>query len=279
MRLAPKTVATLASKFDNLLSNEQPKQNKDSVRLGKKDIAKIIGTLEKLDEDAKKESLVLQKNKKREDIDNLMKSKKSALEEVELPSETSEFLEPEPETTTDKYLLTLQKIAKENAMTGEFKTSLPQNPVNNEQKCSAEIVQEEHKTTIEIKGDTHSNLEVDDNLQIETTAVEKPEDLIVTATPAIVTEDQMDSISFYDDVGTLKPSYLGGDLYESIAGSILNLAKRNSSMEDMYSSVLYASKKEGGEEMEHEVNKPKIRETVLGSVRFAFEQSDFTIFF
>ena len=278
MRLAPKTVATLASKFDNLLSNEQPKQNKDSVRLGKKDIAKIIGTLEKLDEDAKKESLVLQKNKKREDIDNLMKSKKSALEEVELPSETSEFLEPEPETTTDKYLLTLQKIAKENAMTGEFKTSLPQNPVNNEQKCS-QIVQEEHKTTIEIKGDTHSNLEVDDNLQIETTAVEKPEDLIVTATPAIVTEDQMDSISFYDDVGTLKPSYLGGDLYESIAGSILNLAKRNSSMEDMYSSVLYASKKEGGEEMEHEVNKPKIRETVLGSVRFAFEQSDFTIFF
>ena len=92
---------------------------------------------------------------------------------------------------------------------------------NNEQK-------EVHKTTIEI-------------------GTEEKEDLIVTATPAIVTEDQLDSISFYDDVGTLKPSYLGlggGDLYESIAGSILNLAKRNSSMEDMYSSVLYASKNE-----------------------------------
>ena len=257
VRLAPKTVATLASKFDNLLSNEQPKQNKDSVRLGKKDIAKIIGTLEKLDEDAKKESLVLQKNKKKEDIDNLMKSKKSALEEVELPSETldnSEYLE-ENFNTTDKYLLTLQKIAKENAMTGEFKTSLPQNQVNNEQKLQIidQIVQEEHKTTIEIKG-SNSNLEPDDNQE---TKVEKPEDLIVTATPAIVTEDQMDSISFYDDVGTLKPSYLGGDLYESIAGSILNLAKRNSSMEDMYSSVLYASKKEG-EEMEQEVNNTKI---------------------
>ena len=94
---------------------------------------------------------------------------------------------------------------------------------NNEQK------EEVHKTTIEI-------------------GTEEKEDLIVTATPAIVTEDQLDSISFYDDVGTLKPSYLGlggGDLYESIAGSILNLAKRNSSMEDMYSSVLYASKNEG----------------------------------
>ena len=94
---------------------------------------------------------------------------------------------------------------------------------NNEQKA------EVHKTTIEI-------------------GTEEKEDLIVTATPAIVTEDQLDSISFYDDVGTLKPSYLGlggGDLYESIAGSILNLAKRNSSMEDMYSSVLYASKNEG----------------------------------
>ena len=63
---------------------------------------------------------------------------------------------------------------------------------------------------------------------------------LVTARPAIVTEDQMDSLSFYDDVNA--PS-LGGDLYESIAGSILNLAKRNSSMEDMYSSVLYSPQK------------------------------------
>ena len=245
VRLAPKTVATLASKFDNLLSSEAAKkQSKDSnVKLGKKDIAKIIGTLEKLDEDAKKESLVLQKNKtKKEDIDLMMKSKKSALEQVELPSDdiypnsTSEEveiqnnlevepLEIEVTNTTDKYLQTLQKIAKDNAVTGEFKTSLPHH--HNEQK-------EVHKTTIEIGG---GGVEEE----------KKNSDLIVTATPAIVTEDQLDSISFYDDVGTLKPSYLGlggGDLYESIAGSILNLAKRNSSMEDMYSSVLYASKNE-----------------------------------
>ena len=268
VRLAPKTVATLASKFDNLLSKEPVKQNKDSVKLGKKDIAKIIGTLEKLDEDAKKESLVLQKNKaKKEDIDNLMKSKKSALEEVELPSEcTSDFYSSPEEieneqvpleidnavavgaakSTTDKYLQTLQKIAKDNAVTGEFKTSLPkenylqpsQIPTNNEQKVTQSQSQEDHKTTIEIKGDETNNK--------ESVAEDKKADLIVTATPAIVTEDQLDSISFYDDVGTLKPSYLGGDLYESIAGSILNLAKRNSSMEDMYSSVLYASKKEEG---------------------------------
>ena len=70
--------------------------------------------------------------------------------------------------------------------------------------------------------------------------VEPPLDLVVTARPAIVTEDQLDSLSFYDDV---KAPSLGGDLYESIAGSILNLAKRNSSMEDMYSSVLYSPQK------------------------------------
>ena len=255
VRLAPKTVATLASKFDNLLSKEPVKQSKDSVKLGKKDIAKIIGTLEKLDEDAKKESLVLQKNKttiKKEDIDSMMKSKKSALEQVELPSNSTPEMEVENEVeieatnTTDKYLQTLQKIAKDNAVTGEFKTSLPkenylqpsQIPTNNEQKVTQSQSQEDHKTTIEIKGDETTNK--------ESVAEDKKADLIVTATPAIVTEDQLDSISFYDDVGTLKPSYLGGDLYESIAGSILNLAKRNSSMEDMYSSVLYASKKEEG---------------------------------
>jgi len=245
VRLAPKTVATLASKFDNLLSNEPVKQNKDSVKLGKKDIAKIIGTLEKLDEDAKKESLVLQKNKKKEDIDNLMKSKKSALEEIELPSETMEQFdkdETEFKSTTDKYLMTLQKMAKDNAINGEFKTSLPQH-LNHNEKPDYSI---DHKTTIEIKHEP-----IEETIEAD----EKPEEVIVTATPAIVTEHQMDSISFYDDVGTLKPSYLGGDLYESIAGSILNLAKRNSSMEDMYSSVLYASKKDQDED-ESEVMKP-----------------------
>ena len=59
----------------------------------------------------------------------------------------------------------------------------------------------------------------------------------------VKTEDQMDSLSFYDDV---KAPSLGGDLYESIAGSLLNLAKRNSSMEDVYSSVLYSPQKPVG---------------------------------
>ena len=69
------------------------------MKLGKRDIAKIIGTLEKLDEEAKKASLILQKNSQSSKIsgkdsnsadviDNLMKTTKSALEEVELPSES-----------------------------------------------------------------------------------------------------------------------------------------------------------------------------------------------
>merc|ERR1712008_483512 len=100
VRLAPKTVANLASKFDNLLTNDSKAKLKVSnsavlgsagsvtsasssttfkvssststssshqkthreMKLGKRDIAKIIGTLEKLDEEAKKASLILQKN-------------------------------------------------------------------------------------------------------------------------------------------------------------------------------------------------------------------------
>ena len=204
------------------------------MKLGKRDIAKIIGTLEKLDEEAKKASLILQKNSQSkisgkdsnsaDVIDNLMKTTKSALEEVELPSESrrdhqeleqqqqvlqqqkqqqlqqqeqqqqqqhqeqqklqqlqqqhqeqqkqqqqqqqkqqqeqqqqhqlhpqiqssqniQEFLQQQPSNshfeskssppppqsssysscTTDKYLQTLQKISKENAETGQFRTSL-----------------------------------------------------------------------------------------------------------------------------------------------------------
>ena len=274
VRLAPKTVANLASKFDNLLTNDSKAKLKVSnsavlgsaagsvtsassnskvssnttssshqkthreMKLGKRDIAKIIGTLEKLDEEAKKASLILQKNSQSSKIisgkdsnsadviDNLMKTTKSALEEVELPSESRrdhqelehlqqqqqkqqlqqheqqqqqeqqeqqhqeqqrqiqqqqqqvlqqqqllqqqhqeqikqqqqqqqkqqqhlqmqtsqnilEFLQPSnnfesksspppPQSsysscTTDKYLQTLQKIAKENAETGQFRTSL-----------------------------------------------------------------------------------------------------------------------------------------------------------
>ena len=313
IRLAPKTVATLASKFDSLLTTDHPKnaekgrtkdkiltnisstvktsstpkvsrsQNSREMKLGKKDIAQIIGTLEKLDAEAKKESLILEKNKKK-DIDNLMKSTKSDLEKVELPSQEQSkyyqienddksyhshvhdleqqlkqnnepcedtiahyesakedleadktlpniFSSQESSACTDKYLQTLQKIAKDNAETGRFRTSLPLdgavsvniNPVTSEQPV-LEIKKEAKDQT----SDNHEPIESD------TTEIC---DVLVTARPAIVTEDQMDSLSFYDDVRA--PS-LGGDLYESIAGSILNLAKRNSSMEDMYSSVLYS---------------------------------------
>lgn len=310
IRLAPKTVASLASKFDNLLTSEEQAAKKNAKlsssekKLGKKDITKIISTLEKLDEEAKKASLVLQKNKlstvlkaaattsssesqqKKEDIDNLMKSTKSALEEVELPSQQEEnevrLLHQQKEdhqnvSLTDKYLLTLQRIAKENADTGVFRTSLPQqqqqqNHVvvnNNKVNIHVESPPKSPKAEMEKKSFhgslwstlSHSyaelnDLKIDDYLRLAEKRcqsednlsmltydqVEAPADLLVTARPAIVTEDQMDSLSFYDDVGTCTTS-LGGDLYESIAGSILNLAKRNRSMEDMYSSMLYSDKK------------------------------------
>lgn len=256
VRLAPKTVATLASKFDNLLTlpnsassagNVEKSKTSSSTMmtsrgLGKKDIAQIIGTLEKLDSEAKKASEILQKNKKKADqIDNLMKTTKSALEEVELPSQDVKEEEQSLETissTTDKYLQTLQKIAKENAETGQFRTSMMP-----KQESIAVLHKNEEKVTASDSAapidDHDDHQDKDESVNIEEDDYEelKQLDLLVTARPAIVTEDQMDSLSFYDDVRA--PS-LGGDLYESIAGSILNLAKRNSSMEDMYSSVLYS---------------------------------------
>ena len=99
----------LISGVQSNTSNKAPSSNSSSqktqreLKLGKKDIAKIIGTLEKLDEDAKKATMILQKNSSQASskisssgkdsntadvIDNLMKSTKSALEEVELPSES-----------------------------------------------------------------------------------------------------------------------------------------------------------------------------------------------
>jgi len=61
---------------------------------------------------------------------------------------------------------------------------------------------------------------------------------LVKATPAVILEDQSDSLSYiYDDIGS--SSVYNGEmgLYESIAGSILNLAKSklDPSCEDLYS--------------------------------------------
>ena len=73
--------------------------------------------------------------------------------------------------------------------------------------------------------------------------------ILVTARPAIVREDQLDSLSYvYDDVGSA--SYYGGQdgpgLYESIAGSILNLARNKigfdvASVENLYASLTKTS--------------------------------------
>ena len=54
---------------------------------------------------------------------------------------------------------------------------------------------------------------------------------IVTAKPAIVLEDQIDSLSYvgYDDIaGNVRSGLSRGGLYEDIAGSILNLARMKS---------------------------------------------------
>ena len=63
---------------------------------------------------------------------------------------------------------------------------------------------------------------------------------IVTAKPAIVLEDQIDSLSYvgYDDIaGNVKSGLSRGGLYEDIAGSLLNLARMKSGGEDIAKAV------------------------------------------
>ena len=170
---------------------------------------------------------------------------------------------------TDKYLQTLQRIAKENALTGQFKTTLPKDNKNNHDSTLVTsntaitvvdqqqqgppliktILKVPHQNTVNIKKDvvliSHCT-SIPDDKKSDTSDTSSDDtydavDYIVKAEPAIVTEDQMDSLSVYED-STCAVS-LGGDLYESIAGSIMNLAKKNTSMEDMYSSMLYQANK------------------------------------
>ena len=56
---------------------------------------------------------------------------------------------------------------------------------------------------------------------------------LVTATPCVVLEEQLDSLSYvYDDIGRREEEEEEVGLYESIAGSLLNLARASDSSED-----------------------------------------------
>ena len=68
VRLAPKTVVKLASKFDNLLTEDELKiqaQKQKNLRLKTNDISKIIQSLNKLDEEAAKDTAVLRRSLRR----------------------------------------------------------------------------------------------------------------------------------------------------------------------------------------------------------------------
>ena len=70
----------------------------------------------------------------------------------------------------------------------------------------------------------------------ESSGSEEGDNAIVTAKPAIVMEDQIDSLSYvgYDDIaGSLPRGLSKGGLYEDIAGSLLNLARIKSGDEDI----------------------------------------------
>ena len=70
----------------------------------------------------------------------------------------------------------------------------------------------------------------------ESSSEEGEDNAIVTAKPAIVMEDQIDSLSYvgYDDIaGSLPRGLSKGGLYEDIAGSLLNLARIKSGDDDL----------------------------------------------
>jgi hypothetical protein len=115
-------------------------------------------------------------------------------------------------------------------------------------------------THVDHKGDpTHAlrRSASEDNLSLRYDPVDVS--ILVTARPAIVREDQLDSLSYvYDDVGG--NSFYGGadgpGLYESIAGSILNLARNKmgfdaASVENLYASLTKNASAEAGGKSGH----------------------------
>ncbi len=241
VKLKPKTVANLASKFDGLLTTTTTPKSNNGVGPGgggslgererkmlcsKKDITQIIGTLEKLDEEAKKSSLVLVANKikngnnvsngksvsnvgadgnkvvcgepqiidekktetvipaatnsvvkivnedsapkgalvstifvdnsnsSNNDISDKMRSAKSLMDKIDLPSsDTTEAAEANLSVNTDhrgtdKYLDNLKKLARTNADSGVFRTSIPKPPRAFPPQPQPQHSQQLHKQTL-----------------------------------------------------------------------------------------------------------------------------------
>jgi hypothetical protein len=377
IKLAPKTVANLASKFDNLQkpvftathtvkkktsftasnhlkshqqqlkrSNSKKSQNSAELKLAKGDINKIISALNKLEEDAAKDTAVLRRSLRLKAVKRVTETATKTTEEEEengnSRSVTSsadraekcrqdEDEKPEIQDTnslTTKYLATLASLAKkskndENTTLSKLLNETQKSPKkvskNEQQKSSpAKFLDSLKKKQSAIKKPENSSLNGDFNASSETyekigsqastcgyddigqnshkyldlynsnscfyddikspsvhtylsvnnAEIEETEkqSFVVTAKPAIVMEDQVDSLTYvYDDVNTQEDDDLqrlrekrasqlragggGGGLYESIAGSLLNLAmtkeeeqQQQADLDDLYSTC---SKKSG----------------------------------
>ncbi len=250
MRLAPKTVMALATRFDGLLdqqekpeaaSSEETKSKKDPQPKpsgGKvaatKDISSIISALNKLDEEASKDTAVLRRSLRRAALQKARAEKKKAkqAEGLEPPDQVPDRQEDRADGKEENRPATPPKDDT-IAMT-DIKLGVPGTSAEEEEEEEDYYERVEHPDAVyEAINDVYAGVN-----KAADPAEDSDEEgnVIVTAKPAIVMEDQLDSLSYvdYDDVVNGGAGKLGkGGLYESIAGSILNLARLKGGSEDL----------------------------------------------
>jgi hypothetical protein len=243
MRLAPKTVVALATRFDSLLQNsaaagenkkneggDSPVKKTSPGKLSKnKDISSIISALNKLDEEASKDTAVLRRSLRRAALQQARDEKKKAKEGDEAATETAAEDVGAEDATTAAVVIKNEVDDKEVDKSSEdsegdyAQTSLTEYQEEDEEDYYEKVEPPPDRKYYESEKNTYA--EIGDRAATFENG-ELPEDNIVTAKPAIVLEDQLDSLSYvcYDEVMSWGGLGKGG-LYESIAGSILNLAR------------------------------------------------------
>lgn len=261
------------------------------------DISKIITALNKLEEEAAKDTAVLRRSLRH----SALKAAREKTTEVTTTTTTtnSNISNPDPDdentdkmpkesgpshpecdqtevgnvSLTTKYLQTLATLARKskndenvslNKLLADQKgAKLFLNSIRKKSKCSShdEICKVEEVSKAKVHPELDKGDDFEDRPELRRENGKKfiksddDDDCLVKAKPAIVLEDQVDSLTYYDQVEVERlgeDRKVGGGLYESIAGSLLNLAmtkeeqQEQKELDELYSNC----KREEGDQLQ-----------------------------
>lgn len=239
IRLAPKTVANLASKFEHdrgdFNARKDGGKNAGAPVRGKAKISEIVGALNKLDEEAAKDTAVLRRSLRRAALQAARENKgkdKQEIAEHRVKEEEDDDEDVDVDVDEDEDCF-YEKIGGGNEDDGsKLQTTARKKKKLNENK-------REHSNSSEARTNLTNKRENEEDKHEE-------EDFIVTtAKPAIVVLDEQDDTSMIENGLKRKAKNGGMSLYESIAGSLLNLIgdKSGENVDELYSTISNRDKK------------------------------------